>query len=1327
MKLTSTIKLMAMLAMTILSTSAMAQKIPFQGKLLENGTPVDGTREMVFSIDVDGTQWTESYVGAEAVQVTNGLYAVVLGSKTPLPEDIFFGVDSRQLIVAVGGQVLSPVELYAPIVKELNSFEYNTTADGENADGLIINQNVDPDYENVVTGVRILVTGDGTTTGDINGIRSTANGNNRLYNAGVWGEAFGNGNTSPNSENYGLYGDARNNQNNNYGVFGRGIGGTKSFGVYGTASGASQENWAGWFQGDVKITGQLDIEGGLPNFSVNSLNVKSEIDDSDRLEINLDNQEDAAFLRAFDKNGEISLEMTNTAVFATDQSGNPVGNELGKEGNLRLSNSANPNETRINSTGIFFQGFDEEANAYIGYNWADGGPDFFTQSTRGALFLWGDVATRDLLNGQDIRRVDLKVADDGTGKDIGQLQLRGPWEGDNRLVDAGGYIDDNDNYKGYISLLGSDGSEFTITSDGLETTLPDTVKRNFNTGDPQGTTFAVVAEGEGGNDNVAFSAVARAADGFNTGIWGKANGNATNTNPQYGVYGEATSDGNDGFVQGTTGVAGGTGTGARYGLRGDVSGTNSGFTVAVRGLNNADAVVDGGNFGGNFDTRGNGVTGVRNVGVSGRAFKNAGQNIGLYGSASDGDENWAGWFDGDVQINGNQIGLGKKNWEPTPERPYFSLRSTSDVEDTNNADCDDPNTQEIEYCRYFPDMIWMEVTDDGQGNEMGAISLRSSDGKDFRLDANGISGDISVNKADNEFRVESDGNGRVFLSANNDNGTRWGRISVNSPSDLDNIFLDYKTWETDPNLPYFRMNGSQELVGDPCDHDGDPNTPDQPCNYRPDLIWMNVAQWEDQGNPTEQVGEIRLRSTSGADFGINAYGFTGSLGDTQFANDKISLRTGSREVFDQNGGTGEFYDIAEIAVGNDAWNNGIILSDDAGGEILLRSNDANGVRLNGDEGAGYFSGDVSAFNNGIVLNSSTRDVLDQNGDPTGDTYEVAQINVGGDSWNNGVVISDDAGGELMLNSNGNLRIRLEGDGGSGYFAGSLTARNNFNLGGGTLDNDQAFMRVDTDGTDDWGVLRLESNFGDFAELDGTGSLNVSQNISVGTSRIDLNNAYFTTNISSGDYTSLNSTIGDGSPNTNNGGQLSLSGISETSGIRMYGEFLDGDQNPVSHIALDDNSGSYIYLWGRGDISASGNISSPNITALSDRNLKENIFPLNKSLEKVLQLRGVSYDWKDDKYGAEKEIGVIAQEVEEIYPEFVHTNDEGMKSVNYAQMVAVLIESIKELNAKIVTLETENASLKSSLAEVEGLKSQMKNLESLVAKLVNNDNVASSQQ
>ena len=93
-----------------------------------------------------------------------------------------------------------------------------------------------------------------------------------------------------------------------------------------------------------------------------------------------------------------------------------------------------------------------------------------------------------------------------------------------------------------------------------------------------------------------------------------------------------------------------------------------------------------------------------------------------------------------------------------------------------------------------------------------------------------------------------------------------------------------------------------------------------------------------------------------------------------------------------------------------------------------------------------------------------------------------------------------------------------------------------------------------------------------------------------------------------------------------------------------------------------------------------------LIANSDIKLKTNIQPLENSLEKVNQLRGVSYDRVD----IEKDncIGVIAQEVEEVYPEFVSEGEDGIKGVDYSKMVAVLIESVKELTEEVNALKSQ---------------------------------------
>ncbi|WP_044205361.1 tail fiber domain-containing protein [Flammeovirga sp. OC4] len=125
---------------------------------------------------------------------------------------------------------------------------------------------------------------------------------------------------------------------------------------------------------------------------------------------------------------------------------------------------------------------------------------------------------------------------------------------------------------------------------------------------------------------------------------------------------------------------------------------------------------------------------------------------------------------------------------------------------------------------------------------------------------------------------------------------------------------------------------------------------------------------------------------------------------------------------------------------------------------------------------------------------------------------------------------------------------------------------------------------------------------------------------------------------------------------------------------------------------------------------------------SDLRYKSNINPLQNSLEKVMQLKGVSYFYKTDEFpkksfDRDQQVGLIAQEVEEVFPELVKTDQEGYKSVHYAQTVAVLIEAIKELNQKIELLSEENKSLKASLNTAQENAEQIKVLQAQMLQLL----------
>ena len=105
------------------------------------------------------------------------------------------------------------------------------------------------------------------------------------------------------------------------------------------------------------------------------------------------------------------------------------------------------------------------------------------------------------------------------------------------------------------------------------------------------------------------------------------------------------------------------------------------------------------------------------------------------------------------------------------------------------------------------------------------------------------------------------------------------------------------------------------------------------------------------------------------------------------------------------------------------------------------------------------------------------------------------------------------------------------------------------------------------------------------------------------------------------------------------------------------------------------------------LDANSNLTAAgNVTAYSDINLKKDIEVIPNALDKVSQIRGVTYQRKD--LDVPRQSGVIAQEVEKVLPEVVMEDPTGTKSVAYGNLVGLLIEAIKELKAEVETLKQE---------------------------------------
>ncbi len=760
----------------------------------------------------------------------------------------------------------------------------------------------------------------------------------------------------------------------------------------------------------------------------------------------------------------------------------------------------------------------------------------------------------------------------------------------------------------------------------------------------------------------------------NTGVSGISYGGPDNKAYNTAVRGDAYANTPEAWATGTWGIGNSQNGGIAYGVRGEVYGQGSGFTAATRGLNFMTPSENGTRYGGYFTTHPAAeVHSGTSIGLGGFA-RGSEINIGLLGRASGGEGtvNYAGVFE-EAPLNlrnGSSLVLNKGENNPKAEL-FINDQSAGALHLRSSVDS-------------------LTVLIDSNGEKAGLIHLNDSLGREsigmFAYAGNGgqmrmSAGMPNTGETRVTAQVVSTLNPFINLIGRDEDGNAKGRAQMGNLSG--NLGSGFRV--TDPN---FRM-------------------------------LVNI-----EGNTTNG-GQLSMEGPNTSNFFLAGKFWEGNA-DLPF----LALR-GSIAKDNGNGGTYN-EDMAIITVNRN--------NDDGSetGELALRHVAADGTSsytslnyfqlenlLNNSNGVslGYNSNDSGLlFNLGSNGNNAGFGLLELFGtqnvdDGNGGTYTppLVQLLTEYDEFQaveHGVLqLSNQVGstklalraensGKLMLfspNNNRTAQIRSTNNSNGENGIAEFYSNNNLKAEIGASDNNSGYAKLF--GANGDNLMNIEVADINGVEERGT----ISMYSSAGASTIIEAGAIRIPDSSNGDFNSLLS----GNAILFNGSNSRQAQFSSDLWFMNNGNGLFTSHTERELTFSENGTSSFDFQSATGNLTISGTLAQS-----SDARLKKNIATLTSGLATITQLRGVSYNWKDDSK-PENKIGFIAQEVEKVLPELVITKEDGFKAVSYAEMTAVLVEAVKELNAKVGKLEAENTELKAERSE---LKAEVEKVEILAERL-----------